>query len=592
MSSDAFPIESNGLSESGGGLSTSGGHKDHGWQKVTNLKKQRRQAAKSSSGGDKSEVVGNVKPDSKAFQALETEAEERRARRKANLEAAAAAAAASGGEVSHSGEEDSDSDGGKANGVKENGEVKKSKPKKPKKPKVTVEQAAAAITVDGLGTFLSEISESFAALPDIQLMRLADYFARVFNPVTNAQFSWNKILRDVPIAKSVEIPLCYISEEVSKVTSDWLAQKPADALSKFSLWLLKEILDEPHQQQQQHHKGSKTVPPVPAKAKVGVIVILALLLRRKPETLLQQAAAIRAQFSGQEKLHTLAWAYCQASQGDLVVGMALWVQNLLPLAVGKSSTPASRDIALQVIENILFTNTKKARTVLLNGATRKGERLVPAASYELVLRAAYPNESAKTKATERFLAVYPFVKEIALAGTVRSKATKPVAQQLLPLSLAGAADDVTAISAEACSNFIWCLTQNADCYKQWEKLHLENLNGSIRVLNHISSEWKEISARLTPFDDLKKTLQALSSKHHNGLVSVQGDAVLESQLKAADSICKALLRKTSRVPSCTKAFATLAAVACLGYGFYLLSPSVNPWDWDGKLLLSKTHSFF
>ncbi|KAL3685413.1 hypothetical protein R1sor_003435 [Riccia sorocarpa] len=101
-------------------------------------------------------------------------------------------------------------------------------------------------------------------------------------------------------------------------------------------------------------------------------------------------------------------------------------------------------------------------------------------------------------------------------------------------------------SSEACGNFVWCLAQNTECYKQW---------------------------------------------HHNGLESVQGDAILESQLKAADHVCKALLRKTSRLPSCTKAVATLAAIGCLGYGFYLISPSVNPWNWDGKLLLSKTHSF-
>lgn len=40
----------------------------------------------------------------------------------------------------------------------------------------------------------------------------------------------------------------------------------------------------------------------------------------------------------------------QAAQGDLVVGMHMWVQNLLPLAVGKSSTPALRDTTLQFIE--------------------------------------------------------------------------------------------------------------------------------------------------------------------------------------------------------------------------------------------------
>lgn len=47
--------------------------------------------------------------------------------------------------------------------------------------------------------------------------------------------------------------------------------------------------------------------------------------------------------------------------------------------------------------SVLFANLKKARPVLLNGVSRKGERLVPAASLDSVMRAAFPAESARTK---------------------------------------------------------------------------------------------------------------------------------------------------------------------------------------------------
>jgi hypothetical protein len=46
---------------------------------------------------------------------------------------------------------------------------------------------------------------------------------------------------------------------------------------------------------------------------------------------------------------------------------------------------------------VLFANLKKARPILLNGVSRKGERLVPAASLDSVMRAAFPAESARTK---------------------------------------------------------------------------------------------------------------------------------------------------------------------------------------------------
>ncbi|CAM6089854.1 unnamed protein product [Calypogeia fissa] len=603
--SEAYEIDgsSNGgetpgvSNENGLGVSTSGGgasSKDHGWQKVTNVKKQRRQAAKLAAGSAQADVVGgdsnkktSSSSDSKVFEALESEAAERRARRKARQEAAAAAAAAAGEDLSHSGEEE-DSDGDdrvKANGSKTHDEEsKKVKVKKPRKPKVSVPEAAAAIDAADLATFLSGISESFETLPDVQLIRCADYFAHAFNPVTNEKFTWNKMLRESPVSKTIEVPYSSLPEPLVKTTSDWLSQRPTEALSKFAIWLLKELLDEPQQK--------KGVSSSPSKPKVGVLVVLALLLRKKPDVLVQQAAIVRDQFQGPDKLHTLAWAYGQAAQGDLVAGMALWVQNLLPLAVGKVSNPASRDIALQFIENVLLTNARKARTVLLNGATRKGERLVPPTALETIMKATFPSESAKTKATERFQAVYPLLKELALAGSLRSKATKPVAQQLLPLSLTIAAEDNEALQQEAISCFVWSLAQNSDCYKQWEKLHLENLKASTRILNRINGNWKENATRLTPLDDFKRTLQALSLKHKNALKVAEGDEELESELKTAESVTKSLLRKTSRFPACATATATLVVCAAAGYGFYLLSPEVNPWGWDGYVLLSKTHNIF
>jgi hypothetical protein len=49
--------------------------------------------------------------------------------------------------------------------------------------------------------------ESFASVPDVQLMRCADYFARAFVTVTSSQFAWNKILRESSIAKTIEVSL-------------------------------------------------------------------------------------------------------------------------------------------------------------------------------------------------------------------------------------------------------------------------------------------------------------------------------------------------------------------------------------------------
>ncbi|KAH9560868.1 hypothetical protein CY35_06G130200 [Sphagnum magellanicum] len=422
-------------------------------------------------------------------------------------------------------------------------------------------------------------------------MRCADYFARAFASVTSAQFAWNKILRESPVAKTIEVPLCYIPENVSKMMGDWLAQRPVEALSKFMLWLLKEVLEDSQSQQSGSHKGAKAIPQPSGKTKVGVLVLLAIALRRRPDLLHQQAGTVRSQFQGQDKLPTLVWTYGQVAQGDLVSGMYLWVQNLLPFAVGKFSTPSSRDIVLQFVESVLFANLKKARPVLLNGHLRKGERLVPPLSLDLVMRASFPADSTVTKATERFQSIYPVVRELALAGTFRSKATRAVAQQLLPLSLAALSEDVETLSLEAYNNFSWCLSQNPECYKQWEKLYLENQKASNYVLSHLLNDWKDAVARLTPVSDLRRTLQAFRTKHKHLLQTAKQSPELEAQLKAADRTCKALAGKMSWVPACAKASLTIAVGVSMAYAFYLISPDVNPWKWDGWLLLSKTHPF-
>lgn len=52
--------------------------------------------------------------------------------------------------------------------------------------------------------------ESFASVPDVQLLRCADYFGRAFSAVTTAQFGWNKILRETPLAKTIEVGCSFV----------------------------------------------------------------------------------------------------------------------------------------------------------------------------------------------------------------------------------------------------------------------------------------------------------------------------------------------------------------------------------------------
>lgn len=135
---------------------------NHGWQKVTYAKKQRKQSAKKPDSG---KIVSNgsaVHGGDSVFTTLEKQSEERRRR----IEAQKAAIDSDDAPVrslkhrSDVDDDDSESEVGKGvqNGV--HVEEKKPKVKKVKKPKVTIAEAAAKIDADDLAAFLADITVS------------------------------------------------------------------------------------------------------------------------------------------------------------------------------------------------------------------------------------------------------------------------------------------------------------------------------------------------------------------------------------------------------------------------------------------------
>eukprot|EP00271_Cylindrocystis_brebissonii_P020967 TRINITY_DN7278_c0_g1_i1.p1 TRINITY_DN7278_c0_g1~~TRINITY_DN7278_c0_g1_i1.p1 ORF type:complete len:603 (+),score=137.84 TRINITY_DN7278_c0_g1_i1:263-2071(+) len=580
------------------------------WQQVTNVKKQRLDAKRKekavSGAGSNPNARGSAGTggEGSVFSALDEAQGEKVRNRVAARQAAIE-------QMNGDEEEEEDNENGvRGEGAEGAGEpLETVKAKKVKKPKVSVADAAAIMDVENLSSFLAEMSESFVDVPEGRLMRCADYFARAFSTVTTAHFQWHKLLRDLPPAKAVEVPLCDVPDPVIQTTSEWLAKQPSDELGKFMRLLLKMSLEDPAGASHQQKKGGAGAdrPLAPTKAKVGMLVILAILIRKKPDVFLQEAEAIRGSpdFAGNDRLPTLVWACGQVAQADLPSAVWVWSRNLLPLAVGKQSTPLARDAVLTFFESIICKNLAKARTTLLNASSKRGERVVPPAALDAVMHATFVSETAQTKASERFKEIYPLVRDVALAGSGKSKNTKPAAISLLPLSLAAAAQEPPALSQEACLHFVWCLAQNNDCYKQWEKHHLDQLHGSTRILTHMLHTWQHTHVQLLPLDQLRKSLQVLRKKHAEVLQEAgdssssggstnrnRGEPFLKL-VRKADQLCKTLLAKSSwtrkLVPSCFKASATLAVVAAMAYGCYLLSPDNNPWGWDGLLLLSKTH---
>ncbi|THU60872.1 hypothetical protein C4D60_Mb07t17310 [Musa balbisiana] len=521
------------------------GDPNHGWQKVTYAKRQRRPQPPPAN--DRSNGV----PDrSHVFASLEQKALERRRVIESASTVTEATAARSTPATADSDVGDDDSGGEAPPGAHEKG-TEAAKKVKQKKPKVTVAEAAAKIDAEDLGVFLVEISASYESQQNIQLMRFADYFARSFASVSASQFPWVKMFKESPVNKIADVPLCHVSDSIYKISADWIAEKSPECVGDFILWCLDGIISDMASQQATVKGSKRHVPQAPSKAQVAIFVVLAMALRRKPDILISLLPKIRdnTKYQGQEKLPIIVWAIAQSSQGDTVIGMYLWAHYLLPMVCGKSSVnPQSRDLVLQLVERIL--SGPKARPILLNGAVRKGERLIPPAALDLLMRNAFPASTARVKATERFEAIYPTLKELALAGSPGTKTTKQASQQLLPLTIQAMQESNSELAKEATDIFIWCLIQNAECYRQWEKLHLENVDASVAVLRKLTNEWKDYADKIS-LGTLRETINHLRAKNEEAL---SGDVSISKQasIKDADKYCKVVLRKSASRSCFTK----------------------------------------
>ncbi|KAF8048579.1 hypothetical protein N665_2469s0001 [Sinapis alba] len=396
-------------------------------------------------------------------------------------------------------------------------------------------------------------------------MRFADYFGRALSGVSSVQFPWVKMFKESPLSKLIDVPLSHIPEPVYKTSVDWINQRPIEALGAFVLWAFDCILTDlaAHQGGAKSGKKGSQQQHTSSKSQVAIFVALAMVLRKKPDALTNVLPTLREnpKYQGQDKLPVVVWMMAQASQGDLSVGLLSWAHNMLPVVGNKNCNPQSRDLILQLVEKIL--SNPKAKTILVSGAVRKGERLIPPPSFEILVRLTFPASSARVKATERFEAVYPLLKEVALAGAPGSKAMKQVTQQIFTFALGLAGEGNPVLVKEATSIAIWAVTQNVDCCKHWDNLYKENLEASVAVLKRLVEEWKEHSLKLSSSPSnaatLNLTMKSFRLKNEEAITEGRGNGAL---YKEADKSCKVISGRLSHGSGCLKGTAiTLVVLA-------------------------------
>ncbi|CAL9220469.1 unnamed protein product [Arabidopsis halleri] len=429
-------------------------------------------------------------------------------------------------------------------------ETNKPKPNKETKPKVSLAEAAAKIDPWDLADSLAKISVSARLAPlykpallEMQLLRFVDYLGITLSAV---QFPWLETFKPWPkLIDLIDVPLSHIPEPVYKTSVDWLYQFPIGTLAAFVLLSLNHILT--NLEQGGPKGGDNGQQRTTSKSHVAIFVALAMVLRIEPNTLVIVLPTLKEyKYRGHDKLPIIVWMVAQASQGDLSVGLHSWASNLLPLVL-VDSNPHSMDLILQLVEKIL--STPNARTILLNGVVIEELRLVSPYAFEILMRRAFP--SARVKATERFEAIYPLLKEVALAGEPGSKSMKQVTQEIFYCSLVIAGKGNPALATEATAMAIWSLTENVECCKQWERLNWENQKGSAAVLKKLEDEWNDISLKLSS-----------SPSHTITLIQTMKNIRLKNKKATieADKSCKVILGRLFRESGCLKGTAIITAV--------------------------------
>ncbi|EFH61877.1 predicted protein [Arabidopsis lyrata subsp. lyrata] len=411
-------------------------------------------------------------------------------------------------------------------------------------------KASASTDSSHLKVFLAKVYELFWSQPPALMCKLTEYFAIALSQVS---FRWVEMFKGAPFSMLIDVPLCYIPEPLYETSVHWIKQRDFDKLSAYVLWASTRILKDLPQQ----HTSSTS--------QLEFFVVLAMVLRTRPDTLIRVSYQLRTRpiWQGQDALLVLVWTMAQASQVDLSVGLYSWANNLLPLVGNiKCCSPQSVDLILQSVENIL--SNPEAETILVNGVVRDGDWLIPPTSFEILVRLTFPLSSERVKTTERFEAIYPLLKKVALAPGCNAM------EEIFELSLKLLVVEGNPVLAkEATEIAIWLLTENADCFEQWEILYKENLEASVALLKKLVEEWKDHSLKLisTPSDTLTLN-RAMTSFRLESKNAISEGAANPSLYKEADKSCNVILRRLERTTVTTAmllaaAGATTAATALI-----------------------------
>ncbi|KAF8090811.1 hypothetical protein N665_0466s0015 [Sinapis alba] len=187
----------------------------------------------------------------------------------------------------------------------------------------------------------------------------------------------------------------------------------------------------------------------------------------------------------------------QTSQGDLSASLYSWAHNLLPLVTISNNKRCCIVVSLSHWISIMLH--PKAQTILVDGALREGEPLIPLPSFEILVRLTLYAPTERVKSAKRLEATYPLLKDVALSPERAggNNAKKHLPSFALRSARKGVVIGNHVLAKIATSIATWCVSENIDCFKHWYILYRENLEASVVLLKEFVGEHKYYFLRLS-----------------------------------------------------------------------------------------------
>ncbi|EFH53017.1 predicted protein [Arabidopsis lyrata subsp. lyrata] len=417
--------------------------------------------------------------------------------------------------------------------------------------KLSLAKAAAKIGPSDLADFLDRVPDTYPLVASFQLVRFLDYYEVALSGVP---CPWRQMLQESDLPNLFRY-LIFLNLSTKHHS---IGVPSTELRCDFVLWSFNYILCDLYiQRGGVFHDEAIPLgygkPGDPCVSEVSIFVTLAMLVRSDPLVLTRVMPSlwIKRYFHGPGRIPLTIWLVDQASQDNLPVGLYSWVHSLLPLV---PRIPESTDPILKLVEKILAK--PDAQTILVNAPVWDGRRLIPPHIFEALLWLTFPVTSEREEATSRFEAIYPLLKEVALASTSGNEAIK----QIFTFSLKLSGEEVTGnpvLAKEATSIAIWSLTENINCWKHWDNVYKENLGVSVALLKKLVDEWNDHSLKLlSPPSDtltLSQTMKSFMLKNKK--------AITEASLyKEADESCKVISGRLPRGRSSLKGTTITAVV--------------------------------